>query len=191
MDITVSSRDAEVTAALRAACEEKIGKLTRFLDEAERAEVHFFVEKNPRITDREVCEVTLEGRRHHLLAKAAAPDRFVAIDRVVNKLEHQIHKLKTKRQRRAQPRRAESVDSRSSHNGLDTGNGRADDDGGPRAARIVRTRRLAAKPMPPEEAAMQLELLGHEFLFFTNSENLRAGVVYRRADGRIGLQEDD
>jgi ribosomal subunit interface protein len=135
VDITVSSRDAEITAALRTACEEKIGRLARFDDDLDRAEVHFFENTARKTADREVCEVTLVGRRNHLRAKVAAPDRFIAVDRVVNKLEHQLAKVKTRRDRRSQPRRGNSVHSRGSQNGLDTGTGgdrsgdRADDDG--------------------------------------------------------------
>src|SRR5687767_11422032 len=66
----------------------------------DRAEVHFSEEKNPRIQDKESCEVTLEGHGHHVRCKVSAPDGFVAIDRAVEKLEHQLHKLKTKLNRR-------------------------------------------------------------------------------------------
>ena len=145
MDITVSSRDHEVLPALRAICEEKIGRLARFDDDLARATVHFSEETGRKRDDKEACEVTLEGRRKHLHAKVHAPDRFTAVDRVVNKLEHQLAKVKTRRDPRSQPRRGNSVHSRSSHNGLDTGNGesqgrrgdRADEDGGPREVRIA------------------------------------------------------
>jgi ribosomal subunit interface protein len=174
VDITVSSRDAEVTAAVRAACQDKLGKLSRFLDQTARADVHFFEEKNRRIADREVCEVTLEAKRHHLVAKAAGPDHFVAIDRVVQKLQHQLQKVKTQRQRRGQPRRGESVDSRGSHNGLDTGNGGGDDDdGGPGAVRTGSSRRIGTKRRPPPEAAPLMD------------------VVDQPASSLIGLLGDD
>ena len=101
MEITVSARHTEVSDALRAAVEEKIGRLSRFLDGMDRAEVHFTEERNPRIADKEVCEVTLEGHGHHVRCKVAAPDGFAAIDVAVDKLEHQLHKLKTKLQRAA------------------------------------------------------------------------------------------
>src|SRR5687767_15929258 len=62
----------------------------------DRAEVHFSEEHNPRISAKEVCEVTLEGHGHHVRCKVAAADGFAAIDAAVDKLEHQLHKLKTK-----------------------------------------------------------------------------------------------
>jgi putative sigma-54 modulation protein len=97
VDITVSARHIDISTALRAAAEEKIGRLGRFLDGMLRAEVHFSEEQNPRIADREVCEVTMEGKGHHLRCKAAAGDQFAAIDRAVAKLEQQLHKAKTKK----------------------------------------------------------------------------------------------
>ena len=97
MEITVSARHTDVSPALRAAAEEKIGRLSRFLGGMDRAEVHFSEERNPRIAAKEVCEVTLEGRGHHLRCKAAAADGFAAVDLAVDKLEHQLHKAKTKR----------------------------------------------------------------------------------------------
>jgi putative sigma-54 modulation protein len=96
LEITVSAQHTDISPALRAAAEEKIGRLSRFLDGMERADVHFSEEHNPRIVDQEVCEVTLEGRGHHVRCKVAAADGFAAVDRAVDKLEHQLHKLKTK-----------------------------------------------------------------------------------------------
>ena len=96
LEITVSARHTDISPALRAAAEEKIGRLSRLLGGVERAKVHFSEEHNPRIPAKEVCEVTLEGRGHHLRCKAAAKDGFAAIDLAVEKLEHQLHKAKSK-----------------------------------------------------------------------------------------------
>ena len=182
MEITVSSRHTEMSEALRAAAIEKIGRLTRFLEGMDRAEVHFSEERNPRIADKEVCEVTLEGHGHHVRCKVAAPDGFAAVDRAVEKLEHQLHKLKTKLVRR---NRSPPAASRRAAGASPS----------PRPTSNERRRRDAhredeaftIKPMTPEEAVLQMELLGHGFFFFTNSETDRAAVVYRRADGDVGL----
>ena len=96
MEITISSRGAEPSEALVAATRRKIGRLTRFLDGLDSARVHFSEEKNPRIIDREVCEVLIEGHGHHVRCKVAAPDSFGALDLAVEKLEHQLVKLKSK-----------------------------------------------------------------------------------------------
>jgi putative sigma-54 modulation protein len=96
VDITVSARHIDISPALRAAAEAKLGRLSRHGSGLERAEVHFQEERNPRIPEREVCDVVVEGRGRRLRARAAAADAFAAVDLVVAKLEHQLHSLKTR-----------------------------------------------------------------------------------------------
>ena len=96
MDITVSARHIDISPALRAAAEEKLGRLSRFGAGIERVEVHFVEERNPRIAQREVCEVTFETRGRRVRARAAAADTFAAIDLAIEKVEHQLHTMKTK-----------------------------------------------------------------------------------------------
>jgi putative sigma-54 modulation protein len=197
LEITVSARHTDVSDALRRSAVEKISRLSRFLDGMDRAEVHFSEERNPRIADKEVCEVVLEGHGHHVRCKVSAPDGFAAVDKAVGKLEHQLHKLKTKLQRRHQG------GSRSRHTAppavevvpvpagpptsTATDVAEADEDAGPR---IVKVKRHALKPMTAEEAVLQLDLVGHDFYFFTNSDTGRAAVLYRRADGDLGLIDE-
>jgi putative sigma-54 modulation protein len=178
VETTVSSRHADVSPALRQAVTEKIGRLDRFLDGMDHADVHFSEERNPRIAAREVCEVTLEGHGHHVRAKVAASDQFAAVDLAVAKLEQQLSRLKTKLVRR--------------NHGSRTVNGKdvvAADDVEAGESRIVKVKRFAMKPMPPDEAALQMELLGHSFFFFANADTGKAAVVYQRADGDVGLIE--
>ena len=100
MEITVSARNTEVSPALREAVEDKIGRLAKKAYRLDRADVHFFEERNPRIPEREVCEVTLDGRGHQLRCRVSGPDVFVVVDRAAAKLEQQIEKAKTKVMRR-------------------------------------------------------------------------------------------
>jgi putative sigma-54 modulation protein len=179
LDITVSSRHVEVSAALRTAAIEKVGRLERYLEDMDRAEVHFSAEHNPRIEEREICEVTITGPGHVVRAKVTAADQFAAIDAAVAKLEHQLHKLKTKLLKRTHA------------NGKKlNGNGVAapvTDEEPATRPRIVKTKAFQIKPMTPEEAILQMDLMGHDFFFFTNAETERAAVVYRRDDGDLGL----
>jgi putative sigma-54 modulation protein len=186
VEVQIRSRHVEVPGDVRAVAREKVARLARFLDGMDHAEVLFSEERNPRIADKEVCEVTLSGHGHHVRAKAAGPDHLVAIDRVVDKVEHRLEKLKGKLVGRSHPRRSAPVGS-TAQNGeeLDGEQERADDG----EARIVKTKRFSIKPMTPEEAVLQMELLGHDFFFFTNAENDQAAVVYRRDDGFVGLIE--
>src|SRR5262249_58911117 len=82
----------EVSPALRDAVVEKIGRVDRYLEGMDRAEVHFSAERNPRIEQREICEVTISGGGHVVRAKVAAADQFAAVDAAVEKLEQQLHK---------------------------------------------------------------------------------------------------
>jgi putative sigma-54 modulation protein len=189
LEITVSARHMEVSDALREVTTDKIGRLSRFLEGMDRAEVHFAEERNPRIADREVCEVTMVGHGHHVRCKVAAPDGFVAVDRAVEKLEHQLHKLKTKLQRRHHGGRRNGQEAGGAAETTDTDSD-ADADGVAPGPRIVKTKQHALKPMTPAEAAMQLELVGHDFYFFTNADTDRAAVLYRRADGDLGLIDE-
>jgi putative sigma-54 modulation protein len=111
LHIAIRHGKVDVPPSLRATVEEKVGRVSRFYEGMERAEVRFLEESNPRIADREVCEVTMRGHGHVVRARAAATDPFTAVDRVVDKLEHQMTKLKGKLLGRSHPRRAASVDS--------------------------------------------------------------------------------
>jgi len=97
MEITISSRNAELSPALLEATQEKIRRLARYDRGLERAEVHFYEQRNPRIAARDVCEVALDGSGHRLHSKAEAADVLGAVDGAVEKLSAQIQKLKTRR----------------------------------------------------------------------------------------------
>ncbi len=197
MQVTVSRRHTEVPESLRVMTEEKIGRLARFVDGLDHAEVHFSEHKNPRIADKEVCEVTIEGHGHHVRCKVQAPDGFQAVDKAYDKLEHQLHKLKTKLRQRYQgaPKGKKGVDSLGAVVGLGDapvvpeGSTEEDEtfDSGPK---IVKAKRFAMFPMSAEEAVQRMELIGHGFFFFTNAETSRAAVVYRREDGQVGLIDE-
>lgn len=189
MDVTVRGRNLEVSESIRSAASDKVARLSRFLDGMTHAEVHFFEQRNRRIAEKAVCEVTILGHGHIVRARAASPDTSAALDRAVDKLEHQLTRLKGKLLARSHPRRYgypsvqsghdPDADADQIHNG--------DDDDVDMGGRIVKTKQFAIKPMTPEEAALQMDLLGHDFFFFTNAETERAAVVYRRGDGDVGL----
>ena len=182
MEITVSSRHTEVSELLRESTVDKIGRLGRFLEGMDRAEVHFSEEHTRRAVDKEVCEVTLVGHGHHVRCKVSAPDGFAAVDLAVEKLEHQLHKLKTKLLKRSH-----ANGKRANGNGSTPASDSTTEDEGPTGPRIVKTKAFQIKPMTPEEAILQMDLMGHDFFFFTNADTERAAVVYRRDDGDVGL----
>ena len=99
MEVNISSRHMALTPKLEKAVHTKIGDLDRYLQGLDTAEVHFDEARNPRIRNREMCEVTLSGHGHHIHCKVSAPDPFSALDLAEAKLERQIRKLRTKKQK--------------------------------------------------------------------------------------------
>lgn len=183
MDITVRSRKVKVPPELRSLAEEKLARVQRFTHDVQRIEVDFSEARNPRIGNKERCEVTVHLKRQVLKAHAAAPDMQTALDRTIEKLEHQAQKLKEKR-----------VSLRRRHvHGLPPEPTAPDAAQLPEdeliAPAIAKTKRFQVKPMDVPEAALQMDLLGHDFYLFVNAENDRASVVYRRDDGTFGLIE--
>ena len=181
MEITVSGRHTTVSESLRRQAEDKIGRLDKYLAGMERAEVHFWEEKNPRIDNKEICEVTMEGHGHHIRCKVQAPDGFTAIDLAVDKLERQLRKLKTKVHKRTHARQKLELEAELVPDSLLP----PGDQPSP-VYNIVKTKRFDVAVMDPQEAALQMDLLNHDFYLFTNIETERAAVVYRREDGDIG-----
>ena len=196
MEISISGRNTAMTPGLEEAVRNKIGQLDRYLDDLDTAEVHFAEARNPRIVDRETCEVTLTGHGHHLRCKVNAPDAFTAVDLAEAKLERQIRKLRTKLQNRhhgrgatirtaagVEPAPTEAGSAAPAPDAFD-----ADDD--EPELRIVKTKRFHLGPLTPEDAALKMDLLGHGFFFFINSSTGRSAVVYRRDDGAVGLIDE-
>lgn len=183
MEITVSGRHTTVSESLRRQAEEKIGRLDRYLGGMDRAEVHFWEEKNARVDRRELCEVTMEGHGHHVRCKVSAPDGFTAVDLAVDKLERQLRKLKTRVQKRTRARERPDLQPDLIPDTLLT-NG---DEHPEPVYRIVKTKRFDITAMDPSEAALQMDLLNHDFFVFRNAATGGAAVVYRRDDGDVGL----
>jgi len=181
LEITIRRHNLEIPDALRQAIDEKVGHLSRYLEGMERAEVRLHEEHNPRIAEPEVCEVTVYGHGHIVRAKACAADPHAAVDKVVDKLQHQLEKLKGRLVGRSHPRRPvkrpdDVVGAELPEDAITNGHGR-----------IVKTKSFEIEAMSPEEAAVKMDLLGHDFYFFTNAETLQPAVVYARQDGNVGL----
>ena len=194
MDVSISARHVNITPRLEEVVQEKIGSLDRFLDGLDSADVHFDEARNPRIADKETCEVVVEGHGHHLRCKVSAPDPFTAVDLATAKLERQIRKLRTKLDRRHHGR-GESIRNAPP---VDLGAAIVDDESEESDAeqsaeelpKIVKTKRFHLGPLTPEDAVLKMELLGHGFFFFINKETDRSAVVYRRDDGDVGLIDE-
>jgi putative sigma-54 modulation protein len=190
MDIVVRGKNVDVPPRLRKLAREKVRKISRFTHDAGRVEVDFSELRNRRVADNQVCDVIVHLKRNFVKARAAATEPAAALDLVLDKVEHQVARIKEKRVTRTHTaRRGRGAGDEGGVASVGDGDLERDDEEVGAAARIVTTKRLTTKPMGPEEAALQMELLGHDFFLFTNAENGHAAVLYRRRDGTLGLIE--
>jgi putative sigma-54 modulation protein len=195
MDIVVRGKNRPVSSRLDAAAREKVSRIAKFTHDAGRVEVDFAEQQHRRVAESQLCEITVHLKKHFVKAHASAPEPETALDLAVDKIGHQVARIKEKRVSRSHPRKRNgnngdgSVTNGAFAHGDGEGDGELEDDDDASDARIVRTKRFTAKPMDPGEAALQLQLLGHDFYLFTNSETGRAAVLYRRHDGDLGLIE--
>ena len=192
MQVVIRSRNVELSDRLREVATEKVSRLVKYLEGMDHAEISFFEERNPRIAKNEVCEVTLRGHGHHVRAKATAIDSFAAIDLVIDKLIHQLTKLKDKLMTKHHQRHHHPKGWDATHKGgvalLEPApvveDAPVED---PTIAKIVKAKQFKMEPMCADDAALHMDLLQHDFYLFTNSETGRSAVVYRRDDGHLGL----
>jgi len=189
MDIVVRGKNVEVSPRLRKLAREKLTKISRFTHDAGRVEVEFAELRNRRVAANQVCDVIVHLKRNFVKAHAAASEPAAALDLVIDKVEHQVARIKEKRVTRSHAGRRHRgpTDAVSAVPPEVTSDG--EDEEERLAERIVKTKRFTMKPMGPEEAALQMEVLGHDFFLFTNAENGHAAVIYRRRDGNLGLIE--
>ena len=165
----------EVTPALKDYVEKRVGKVTKYFDQGGEITVLLTVSKG-----RHIVEVTVPVEGGVLLrGEEATMDMYTSIDLVVEKLERQIHKHKTKLQRRF--RGGFKADMVAEGAGPAARADTAED------YSIVKTKRFAVKPMDVQEAIMQMNMVNHDFFVFRDSETEEVSVVYRRTDGNYGL----
>ena len=180
MELQVKGRNVELSPSLKDYAEKRLSKLDRHLNGSTRVELELIGERNPSIGANQVAEGTVWTGGAVLRAREAAHDTKAAIDLLVDKLDRQAQKLHDKRRRG--PARHQK------HMGDDT---LASDPEipEPTESEIVKTKQFAVKPMTPDEAVLQLELIGHDFFVFRNADTSEVNVVYRRKDGGYGLIE--
>ncbi|MDX8363831.1 MULTISPECIES: ribosome-associated translation inhibitor RaiA [Bacillaceae] len=179
MIYNIRGENIEVTPALREYVEKKIGKLERYFDDSSDATVH--VNLKVHSDKHSKIEVTIPMSQLLLRAEENHEDMYAAIDLVLDKLERQIRKHKTKVNRKFRDTGTPKY--------MFTNEPVAIPDEEEDDLKLVRTKRFNLKPMDSEEAILQMNMLGHNFYVFTNSETNRTNVVYLRKDGKYGLIE--
>jgi putative sigma-54 modulation protein len=177
MRLQVKGKNVEVSDSIRRYAEEKMSKLDRQLHALTQVELELFVERNPSISANQIAEATIWTKGPTLRALAASSDMKASIDQLTDKLLRQIEHYRAKRKRK-------NVRG----NGVPPGGSMSipDEESNPK---IVKTKQFAVKPMSAEEAALQLDLVGHDFFVFRSDESGDVNVIYRRRDGGYGLIE--
>ena len=176
MRLQVKGRNVEVSEQIRNYAQEKLRKLDRLVADPTRIELELALEKNPSIAANHIAEATVWTKGPVLRARESSADMKASIDQLVDKLERQVKRYREKRR----PRRHTRADS--------TAPPLPASEGEPT---IVKTKQFAVKPMTPEEAVLQLELVGHDFFVFRNADSGEVNVLYRRRDGDFGLIEPE
>jgi len=174
MRYTITGKNIEVTDGLREAIYEKIGKLERYFSKTTDVIVTLSVEK-----DRQKIEVTIPVKGSIIRSEQTSTDMYVSIDLVEEVIERQLKKYKNK-----------IIDQKQANAAFSDAYVQEEVDD-PEEVRIIRTKRFAMKPMDPEEACVQMELLGHAFYVFRNSDTDEVNVVYKRKNGTYGLIEPE
>ncbi len=179
--VRVHGRNMQVSDQMRVIAEERVQHAGRIFDDGGHVDVEFTEKQNPRqADDRFRVEITSAAAGNIVRIEAEASEVRTALDSAVDRYERQLRRLKERLVQR----------NRGGDKALNHSEERSDEDKD-REPAIVRTKRFEMKPMTPEEAALQMEMLGHAFFFFLNGDSGEYGVVYRRHDGHVGLIEPE
>ena len=174
MQYIISGKNIDVTEGLEEAIYEKIGKLERYFTPETEVHVTLSVEK-----ERQKIEITIPMKGNIVRAEQVSNDMYVSIDLVEEIIERQLRKYKNKLvdQQQTAASLSKAFVEEEIH----------DDD----EIKIIRSKRFAMKPMDPEEACIQMDLLGHNFYVFRNAETDEVNVVYKRKGNTFGLIEPE
>lgn len=174
MKIIIIGRNIDITEGLKSAVQEKLGKLERYFTPETEIHVTLSVEK-----DRQKIEVTIPVKGNIIRSEQVSSDMYVSIDLVEEVIERQLRKYKTKivnQQQAGGNFQKEFVEDEFLED---------------EEVNIIRTKKFGIKPMYPEDACVQMELLGHNFYVFRNAETDEVNVVYKRKGNTYGLIEPE
>ena len=174
MNFIISGKNIPVSDGLRTAVEEKLGKLERYFTPDTDVHVTLSIEK-----ERQKVEVTIPVKGNIIRSEQTSNDMYVSIDLVEEVIERQLRKYKNKLIQKQQA--AGSFQKAFIENDYDENE----------EVRIIRSKKFDVKPMYPEDACVQMELLGHNFFVFCNAETDQVNVVYKRKGNTYGLIEPE
>jgi putative sigma-54 modulation protein len=175
MRFIITGRNINITEGLKSAIEAKLGKLEKYFKPDTIVNVTLSVEK-----DRQKIEVTIPVKGSIIRSEQVSTDMYVSIDLVEEVIERQLRKYKTK-----------LINAKQNATNFTQAFLDEDFEESSETIQIVRSKRFAVKPMDPEEACLQMELLGHSFFVFRNAETDEINVVYKRKGNNYGLIEPE
>ena len=178
MELVITGRNMEISDGMREYIEKKAGRLDRYLRGIDEASLELTRESAKSADDRHIAQLTVRVRGTILRAEERSADVFTAFDAVLDKMYRQIIRYKTRRRDKKRVQEEDLMPPIEEY-----------DEEAPR--RIVRTKRFQVLPMDEEEAAEQMELLGHDFFLFLNGNTGELNVLYRRRNGDYGLIEPE
>jgi putative sigma-54 modulation protein len=175
LELTITAKNIELTPTVRQLIESKLGKLGRHLPDIRDYKVEIAQEKTKNAKEHFVVQLTIDSRGTLLRGVERGEDLPVAINKVASVITRQIERYKGKlyEKGRGSPARGKFETE------------------APPAGKVVKVKRFAVKPMSAAEAIDQMELLGHDFFLFFNSESEELNLLYRRHDGNYGLIEPE
>ncbi len=194
MQVTVTGRNIDLTPALKEYLIDKLQRSQKHFDHALNITALLSVAKNPSVADSQTAEVTIKLNGSVIRGEESTENMYASIDLVADKIERQLRKYKTRYYQKGKPEKG--------HLPIENDNlGDEEDDADWEVRkdtaledirpRIVRSKRFPLKPMLAEEACKHMDLLGHDFFMFINSETEQVNTVYHRRDGNYGLIEPE
>jgi len=179
MKLTIKGKNVNVSDSLREKTEKKVNKLDRYFHDDAIAHVTLGQQRG-----RDIAEIMVSSKGALFRAEESSSDMYTSIEQAVDLIERQIRKNRTKIEKRIHSGslRFENVDA-----DIET-HDEVDED---EEFKIVRVKSIDMKPMSAEEAILQMNLIGHSFFVFTNGENMKTDVVYKRKHGDYGLIESE
>lgn len=175
MKFIISGKNIDVTEGLRSAVQDKLGKLERYFTPETEIHVTLSVEK-----ERQKIEVTIPVKGNIIRSEQVSSDMYVSIDLVEEVIERQIRRYRKK-----------LIDKKQAAVSFSQAFIEEEDEIQDDEIQIVKTKKFAIKPTIPEEACLQMEMLGHNFYVFLNADTDQVNVVYKRKNGTYGLIEPE
>lgn len=191
MQVTVTGRNVELTPALKDYLTEKLQRSQKHFDHALMATALLSVAKNPSVAHNQTAEVTIKLNGSVIRGEESTENMYASIDLVADKIERQLRKYKTRYYHKGNKAKSKNGSHDANASVLVQYEAEEDHAEHGHVPKIVRSKRFTLKPMPADEACKNMDLLGHDFFMFINSETNQVNTVYHRRDGNYGLIEPE